>query len=1297
MPIDPNRVRDIFLAALELTPEERPTYLAETCRHDADLRAEVDRLLLANADPDSILEPPASQTTAAPTEQATANSAEATADHANPDQNDTRTASPGPRGPSRSSSEGIGAVISGRYTLAEVIGEGGMGSVYLASQTDPVKRDVALKLIKTGMDSRGVLARFDAERQALAMMDHPNIARIYDGGVTPTGQPFFVMELVKGEPLTSYCDKHRLSIKARLELFVAVCQAVQHAHQKGIIHRDLKPSNILVTEVDGKPTPKVIDFGVAKATEVKLTDMSLADIGAIVGTPAYMSPEQADPTSMDIDTRSDVYSLGVILYELLAGSPPIDPKQFHRGAILEMLRMVREDDPPRPSTKLSTAEALPSIAANRNIDPAHLRHSVRGDLDWVVMKALEKDRKRRYETANGFAADILRHLANEPVEAAPPSRGYRLRKFVRKHRGPVIAASLLLISLLAGITGTALGLLRADWALQLADSRAEELKYRLGVSNTVLAAAAYDNNNVVLAAERLDEVPLEQRGWEWRYLKQQVRGGLFTLYGHTMNVNSVAFSPDGSRIATGSWDKTAKVWDARTGESLLELNGHSNEVTSVSFSPDGTRIVTGSSDRRAKVWDAKTGASLLELRGHKREVTSVSFSPDGTRIVTGSRDNTAKVWDARTGASLVDLKGHKWSVRSASYSPDGTRIITGSSDGTAKVWDALTGASLVDLQGHQAEVTSVAFSPDGKRIATGSLDKTARVWDARTGASLIDLRGHTRNINSVSLSPDGTRIVTGSEDKSAKVWDAVTGASLVDLKGQKESVTSVSFNSDGTRILTGSSDQNAKVWDARTGASLIDLRERAGKVTSVSFSPDGKRFVTGSENDSARVWDALTGAFLFELGSLTGAVTSVSFSPDGKRIVTGTGVGFATLWDAQTGEYLMDLRGHSDSVMSVAFSPDGKRILTGSLDKTACVWDARTGASLLVLRGHTDGVLSVAFSPDGTRIVTGSSDNTAKVWYARTDASFVELIGHTDRVTFVEFLPGGTRIETYSSDKTFKLWDVPTGKELKGVPIPRMLKPSKVSPYRPLFAHTFGNTVELLPLKPGAKELEYRRLVMKPDPRCYRECYNRAKGTGDTFAAQFYLNLLPTSEKARIVVEPLFATLGLREDVVAALKAQPASDPEIQSASLALAETWPEDVTELNNLAWPLVAEPGQPQSRYARGLRLAEAVNRINADDGLLLNTLGVAQYRSGLLNEALATLTRSDELNGYREPADLAFLALAQHRLGQSEKARNTLAGLREAMKDRFPIDLESTSFLREAEAIELDLAFPANPFAQ
>ncbi len=374
------------------------------------------------------------------------------------------SASSAARGPRVATSEGIGTVIAGRYTLVEVIGEGGMGSVYLASQTEPVKRQVALKLIKTGLDSRAVLARFDAERQALALMDHPNIARIYDGGVTPAAQPFFVMELVKGVPLTEYCDAHKLTVQARLELFVAVCQAVQHAHQKGIIHRDLKPGNVLVTEVDGRPTPKVIDFGVAKATEVKLTDMSLADVGAIVGTPAYMSPEQADPTSMDIDTRTDVYALGVMLYELLTGSPPIDAKQFQRGAILEMLRMVREVDPPRPSTKLSTAEALPNIAANRSIDPARLSKLLQGELDWVVMKALEKDRTRRYETANGFARDIQRYLADEVVEARPPSRGYRLKKFVKRNKGQVMAASLVFLTLAGGIVGTSLGMASAQRA-----------------------------------------------------------------------------------------------------------------------------------------------------------------------------------------------------------------------------------------------------------------------------------------------------------------------------------------------------------------------------------------------------------------------------------------------------------------------------------------------------------------------------------------------------------------------------------------------------------------------------------------------------------------------------------------------------------------------------------------------------------------------------------------------------------------------------------------------------------------
>ncbi len=349
-----------------------------------------------------------------------------------------------------------GSVIAGRYTLQEKIGEGGMGEVWVANQTEPVKRKVALKLIKTGMDSKAVLQRFEQERQALALMDHPNIAKVLDGGLTPTGQPFFVMELVNGLPLTKFCDEARLTTKERLELFVPICQAVQHAHQKGIVHRDLKPANILVTIIDGKPVPKVIDFGVAKATAGKLTDESMStQFGAVVGTLEYMSPEQAGFSGEDIDTRADIYSLGVILYELLTGLRPIDAKRLSKAALTEMIRIIREEEPSKPSTRLSTDESLPSLAALRQTEPRKLMALLRGELDWVVMKCLEKHRERRYETASGLARDIQRYLADEAVEARPASAGYRFSKFVRRHTGQVIAASLVLLAVAGGLVAVA--------------------------------------------------------------------------------------------------------------------------------------------------------------------------------------------------------------------------------------------------------------------------------------------------------------------------------------------------------------------------------------------------------------------------------------------------------------------------------------------------------------------------------------------------------------------------------------------------------------------------------------------------------------------------------------------------------------------------------------------------------------------------------------------------------------------------------------------------------------------------
>jgi WD40 repeat protein len=1027
-PSSGSRKQDILRQALKRKkPQERAVFLDDACGDDAALRVEIEALL-------AICE-----------EDRRGPALNAEAGNALPGEGTTEiTPTLLDETPL---TEGPGTVI-GRYKLLEQIGEGGFGVVYVAEQQEPVRRRVALKVIKLGMDTRQVVARFEAERQALALMDHPNIAKVFDAGATDSGRPFFVMELVKGIPITKYCDQEKLSTGDRLNLFIAVCQAIQHAHQKGIIHRDIKPSNILVTVQEGKPVPKVIDFGIAKATQQELTEKTLhTQLEQLIGTPAYMSPEQAEMSGLGIDTRSDIYSLGVLLYELLTGKTPFDAGELLKSGLDAMRKIIRESEPPRPSTKLSLMrkEELTTTTQRRGAEAPKLISLLRGDLDWIVMKCLEKDRTRRYETANGVALDIERHLNHEPVVARPPSAGYRVGKFVRRNRVMVGAAATVGVVLVLGIFGSTWQAIRATKAereqsrlRQQAEAnerkaqtaQASEVQQRrlaeakAYVANMRLAQEPDMQNDVGQFRKLLAETASNpDRGFEWYYWQRQLHLDLRTLRGHSGGVLSVAFSPNGQRIVTGSLDGTAKVWDAANGKELLTFKGHRLRINSVAFSPDGQRIATGSGDATVKLWDSTSGKELLTLKGHHKTVTCVAFSSDGQRIASGSEDATVKLWDSTSGKESLTLKGHTNDVTSVAFSPDGRRIVSGG-DNVAMVWDAASGAQLFVLTGHFYTVLSVAFSPDGQKIVTGSYDILAKVWDAASGKELRTLQG--RNIIlSVAFSPDGRRIALGGRDPTVQVRDADSGEELLALIGHDDYVCSVAFSPDGRRLVTGSLDRTAKLWDLGNREKLL---APGGKcVSNAAFSHDGQRIATGGEDGTVKVWATASGKELLKFKAHSLMIRALAFSPDGQHIVT-SGLNDPTpkVWHAASGKELFSLKGHSDEIYSAAFSPDGQRIVTGSVDQIARVWDANTGTELLTFKGHRTMVNSVAFSPDGRRILSGG-DDAARVWEAAGGKELLSLPGQSQ---VVAFSPDGRRIVTGDFYGTAKVWDAANGKEL---------------------------------------------------------------------------------------------------------------------------------------------------------------------------------------------------------------------------------------------------------------------------
>jgi WD40 repeat protein/tRNA A-37 threonylcarbamoyl transferase component Bud32 len=1004
----------------------------------------------------------------------------------------------------------LGTVID-RYKLLEELGEGGFGTVWVAEQRQPVKRRVALKVIKLGMDTKQVVARFEAERQALALMDHPNIAKVLDAGSTETGRPYFVMELVRGIPITKYCDQEKLSIKDRLDLFMKVCHAIQHAHQKGIIHRDIKPTNILVTLHDGVPVPKVIDFGVAKAIQQELTEKTIyTQLQQFIGTPAYMSPEQAEMSGLDIDTRSDIYSLGVLLYELLTGATPFDARELMSSGLDAMRKIIREREPITPSSRLSKDHQTRSASADQSLNDLP-RSAVDRDLDWIVMKCLEKDRARRYDTANSLAADVKRHLDNEPVAARPPSAAYRLQKAWRRNKLVYTTGVAVFMALVAGLTLAAFGLFQAltqrDAAVlastreetarkraQASEERAvqerrkaeratEETRRRAYASEINAAFHALDENNLEHAIDLLDRQRPRRgeedlRGFEWRLLWQLCQSDERA----TLGAGAVAFSPDGKRLATAG-DRIV-ICELRTQANAVTIP---HAATALAFSPHGNLLASGH-DSHVTIWSTESRQVVQSLPDAG---DPAAFSPDGKWLVT-STDSGYQVWETATWEEQGPLPGTRFP---AVFSPDGRWMVTGApglekdAPGGYLAWNTETWQSGRLFGGELERVwvanNAVAFSPDGTLLVTaGHPDGREsghqfQVWDFPSLTVHSNFEKFPGRLSCAVFAPDGKHLLTGTGSGVLLVWNVAEGRIVERLNEHAGWMHSIISPRDGRTFATAGGDRTLVLWDAATRKVLARFRGHLGQVRWLAMSPDGRMLASSADDGTTKLWDATKRHKQRELPE---CLLVAGFSSDSRRLV-GVGYRESRLWNLDDGvittiplqdynklrdrDYLGFMCG-SEDVYGVE-----PQAVYGRTHGLLEVWNLATMSRVTSWRAGDGDVATAAFSPDGQFIATSGEGGDVILWNAVTHREVRRFEALGGPLMCLKFSPDGLLLagseDKGAQDSHVGLWDVDTGALRRKLPIGHLVISLAFSPDGKLLATAETNeTAQLWEIPSGA-------------------------------------------------------------------------------------------------------------------------------------------------------------------------------------------------------------------------------------